>query len=47
VKVVEPYRVTHEGKPYVGRDVRKLPADQANKWTKNGWVTPVTKKGQK
>jgi hypothetical protein len=47
VQVVEPYRVVHEGNPYVGGDVLEIPADKADEWTKSGWVTPVAKKGQK
>ncbi len=40
VKVVEPYRVLHEGKPYVGGDVLDVPDDAEHKiWLQSGWVT--------
>jgi hypothetical protein len=31
VKVVEPYRVLHEGKPYVGGDTLEVPLDEDHK----------------
>ena len=40
VKVVEPYRVLHEGKPYVAGDVLEVPDDKEHKiWLQSGWVT--------
>jgi hypothetical protein len=40
VKVVAPYRVTHQGKPYVGGDVLDVPDDAEHKiWLQSGWVT--------
>jgi hypothetical protein len=40
VKVVAPYRVLHEGKPYVGGDVLDVPDDAEHKiWLQSGWVT--------
>jgi hypothetical protein len=40
VKVNEPYRVLHEGKPYVGGDVLEVPDDKEHKiWLQSGWVT--------
>jgi hypothetical protein len=46
VKVVENFRVVHEGKPYVGGDVVEVPAETANLWIKSKWVelVPVSKK---
>ena len=42
VKVVEPYRVVHEGKPYVGGDVLEIPDDDEHKiWLQSGWVQLV------
>jgi hypothetical protein len=46
VKVVENFRVVHEGKPYAGGDVVEVPAETANLWIKSKWVelVPVSKK---
>jgi hypothetical protein len=46
VKVVENFRVVHEGKPYVGGDVVEIPAELASLWIKSKWVAlvPVSKK---
>lgn len=42
VKVVAPYRVLHEGKPYVGGDVLEIPNDKEHTiWRKSGWVELV------
>lgn len=41
VKVVAPYRVLHEGKPFVGGDQVTVPSDTADHWLKAGWVEPV------
>jgi hypothetical protein len=47
VKVVAPYRVIHEGKPYVGGDVVDVPTDTANTWLKSKWAEPVSQRGKK
>jgi hypothetical protein len=47
VKVVAPYRVIHEGKPYVGGDVVDVPADTADTWLKSKWAEPVSQRGKK
>jgi hypothetical protein len=40
VKVNEPYRVLHEGKPFVGGDVLDVPDDAEHRaWLQSGWVT--------
>ncbi|MGO9228552.1 MAG: hypothetical protein ACLQKA_04980 [Bryobacteraceae bacterium] len=45
VKVVAPYRVLHEGKPYVGGDTLEVPDDEDHKiWLQSGWVQPVKEK---
>jgi hypothetical protein len=44
VKVVAPYRVLHEAKPYVGGDVVEVPKDIADTWIKAGWAQPVSQK---
>jgi hypothetical protein len=45
VKVVAPYRVMHDGKPYVGGDVLEVPNDKEHEiWLKSGWVEPVKEK---
>jgi hypothetical protein len=45
VKVVAPYRVLHEGKPYVGGDVLEVPKDKERDiWLKSGWVELVKEK---
>jgi hypothetical protein len=42
VKVVAPYRVTHQGKPYVDGDVLEIPNDKEHDtWLKAGWVELV------
>ena len=41
VKVNEPYRVLHDGKPYVGGDVVEIPADTAKSWIAQKWVEIV------
>ena len=49
VKVVAPYRVVHEGKPFVGGDAVMVPAELAENWIKAKWVERVTvsqKKGK-
>jgi hypothetical protein len=47
LKVVAPYRVIHEGKPYVGGDVVDVPADTADTWLKSKWAEPVSQRGKK
>ena len=45
VKVVEPYRVCHEGKAFVGGDTLEIPDDKDHKiWLQSGWVQPVKEK---
>ncbi|MFY9765373.1 MAG: hypothetical protein WAK42_10305 [Mycobacterium sp.] len=45
VKVVAPYRVLHEGTPYVGGDVLEVPNDEEHDtWRKSGWVELVKEK---
>jgi len=45
VKVVGNYRVTHEGKPYVGGEVVEVPDDAEHKiWLQSGWVELVKEK---
>jgi sugar phosphate isomerase/epimerase len=41
VKVNEPFRVLHDGKPYVGGDVVEIPADKAKSWVQQRWVEIV------
>ena len=44
-KVVAPYRVVFEGKPYVGGDVIEVPNDpERDTWLKAGWVELVKEK---
>jgi ribosomal protein S5 len=45
VKVVAPYRVVHEGKPFVGGNHLTVPAETADTWLKSKWVELV--KGKK
>jgi hypothetical protein len=49
VRVIAPYRVCHEGKPFVGGQTLSVPAPTAEKWTKANWVEPVrvSRKGKK
>ena len=47
VRVIAPYRVCREGKPFVGGQTLSVPAATAETWIKSGWVMPVSKKGQK
>ena len=48
VKVVSPFRVVFEGKPYVGGDVLELPQDdETSKWLSSSWVELVPEKGKK
>jgi hypothetical protein len=45
VKVVAPYRVVHEGKPYVGGDVLEVPNDEERDiWRKSGWIEMLSEK---
>ena len=41
VRVFTPYRVVHEGKPYVGGDEVTVPGDVAELWEKSQWVERV------
>ncbi|HXY65905.1 MAG TPA: hypothetical protein VEI45_16500 [Mycobacterium sp.] len=41
VRVLKPYRVVWEGKPYVGGDVVEIPSDTAKSWIGSKWVEPV------
>jgi hypothetical protein len=47
VRVIAPYRVCHEGKPFVGGQTLGVPAATADTRIKSGWAKPVTTKGQK
>lgn len=38
VKVVAPYRITHEGKRYSDGDVLTVPSETADTWLKAGWA---------
>ena len=45
VKVVPPFRVVWQGKPYVGGDVLEVPNDDEHKaWIRARWVEPVKEK---
>jgi hypothetical protein len=45
VKVVAPYRVTHQGVGYTGGDVIEVPNDKEHDiWLKSGWVELVKEK---
>lgn len=45
VKVLDNYRVCHEGKAYVGGDVLEVPDDEAHTiWRQSGWVEIVKEK---
>jgi hypothetical protein len=39
VKVVAPFRVVYDGIAYSGSDVPEVPADVADSWLRNMWVT--------
>jgi hypothetical protein len=42
VKVVAPYRVSHEGKAFVGGDTLEVPNDKEHQiWLQSGWVQEV------
>jgi hypothetical protein len=45
VIVNAPFRVLHDGKPFVGGDVVEIPADKAKAWVAQKWVELV--KGEK
>jgi hypothetical protein len=44
VKIVAPYRVSHEGVAYTGGDVPEVPTATADLWVKSGWAEPVSEK---
>lgn len=53
VRVIAPYRVSHDGKAYVGGDAVTVPAEIADHWLKNKWVQlvparskPASQKGE-
>ena len=47
VQVVEPFRVLHNGEPFVGGDVVEVPGDTADAWVRSGWAKPEpTRKGK-
>jgi hypothetical protein len=49
VRVREPFRVVHEGRPYTGGDVLEVPNnDSTALWIKAKWVegVPVSQKGK-
>jgi hypothetical protein len=41
VKVNAPFRVLHDGKPFVGGDVVEIRADKAKAWVAQKWVEIV------
>jgi hypothetical protein len=42
VRVNNPYRVSHEGKPFVGGQTLTVPDDvEHSRWIDSGWVTKV------
>jgi hypothetical protein len=41
VRVIDNYRVSHEGAAYVAPDVVTVPADKAHLWLKSKWVELV------
>lgn len=43
VKVIDRWRVVHEGKPYVKGDEVTVPESTAKEWIQSGWVESVTK----
>jgi hypothetical protein len=47
VKVVAPYRVSLQGRHYVGGDVVDVDTDTANTWLKSKWAEPVSQRGKK
>jgi hypothetical protein len=46
VRVRSPFRVVHEGKPFVGGDVVEVPNATAQTWIKAEWAEPVPPKGK-
>jgi len=41
VRIIAPYRVSHEGKSFVGGQTASVPTATAQTWIKSGWVEPV------
>jgi hypothetical protein len=41
VKVIPPFRIVHDGKPYAGGQTLTAPAQAANHWLRNKWVALV------
>jgi hypothetical protein len=41
VKVIPPYRVVHDCRPYSDNAVAEVPEALADSWIKNGWAVPA------
>jgi hypothetical protein len=46
VKVIDRWRVVHDGKAYVKGDTLTVPESVAQEWQGSGYVEPVTTRGK-